>query len=188
MKGQDVVILLKLVSLADQSVQRHSDRPAGARAIGDDYSVRGLETSLGISKTEVSASIKRSIAAGLAYKDRRTNPPAVHRRQLCEFIIHGLKYVFPAHVGTITRGLPTSIFMASFAGKIASANDAILVWPSAEATHRGLALTPLFKTAPHAASLDNRLYEYLALVDAIRVGRTRDVGFARDQLSARLLP
>jgi len=38
---------------------------------------------------------------------------------------------------------------------------------------RGIALEPLYKTAPIAALRDPVLYEFLALVDAIRDGRAR---------------
>ena len=88
MKSQDVVVLLKLVSLEDDK-RSLSQQPAGDRVVpGEDpYSVRSLEAALGISKTEVGASIKRSIASGLAIKDRKTDRPRPNRRQLREFIV-----------------------------------------------------------------------------------------------------
>jgi len=41
----------------------------------DAFSVRGLEASLGIGKSEVNASINCSIDSGLALKDRRSGYP-----------------------------------------------------------------------------------------------------------------
>lgn len=38
-----------------------------------------------------------------------------------------------------------------------------------------------------AAEKDERLYEYLALVDAVRVGNQREAAAAADALSRRLL-
>jgi len=70
--------------------------------------MRSLEATLGISKTEVGASLKRSIASGLAIKERTTGRPKPNRRQLRDFITHGLKFAFPAEPGVIQRGLPTA--------------------------------------------------------------------------------
>jgi hypothetical protein len=57
-------------------------------------SARSLEFSLGISKTEINAAIKRSISLGLAIKDRASDRARSNRRDLCNFIIYGLKFVF----------------------------------------------------------------------------------------------
>lgn len=54
MKSQDIVILLKLVSLEDQIRQGCLDEPAGA----DPFALRNLEGALGISKTEIGASLR----------------------------------------------------------------------------------------------------------------------------------
>ncbi|MCP1845788.1 hypothetical protein J2R78_008822 [Bradyrhizobium sp. USDA 4538] len=110
MKSQDIVVLLKLVCLQDY------ERAAGIdpfRKDGEDpYSVRGLEASLGISKTEIAASIKRSLASAMAIKDRMTGRPDPNRRNLRDFITYGLKFVFPAKPGPMQRGAPTA-FAAS---------------------------------------------------------------------------
>jgi hypothetical protein len=46
---------------------------------------------------------------------------------------------------------------------------------------------PLYKTAPLAARRDADLYEILALVDAIRVGRARERQRGLELLAERLL-
>ena len=51
MKSQDIVILLKLVSL-EQEEQEGRARPERGSQHEDPYSVRGLESTLGISKTD----------------------------------------------------------------------------------------------------------------------------------------
>ncbi|WP_245508696.1 hypothetical protein [Bradyrhizobium zhanjiangense] len=59
MKSQDLVVLLKLVSL--EQAKNEGDAHPGEAAYHDDpYSVRSLESALGISKTEVNASINRT--------------------------------------------------------------------------------------------------------------------------------
>jgi len=40
---------------------------------------------------------------------------------------------------------------------------------------------------PNAALRDERLYRYLALTDAIRIGGPRESGLARELLEARIL-
>ena len=60
------------------------------------------------------------------------------------------------------------------------------VWPYAEDSVRGVAFTPLYSSVPAAALHDSRLYELLALVDAIRDGRARERNFATKELTSRL--
>lgn len=59
------------------------------------YSVRSLESALGISKTEVNSSINRSVSSGLAVKDRESGQAKPNRRNLYNFVVYGLKFVFP---------------------------------------------------------------------------------------------
>jgi hypothetical protein len=46
--------------------------------------------------------------------------------------------------------------------------------------------SPLYKNVPEAARRDPKLYELLALVDAIRDGRAREREIAIDELKARI--
>lgn len=187
MKSQDVVILLKLATLDDAEQESGSIlRPSEPGGGEDPYSVRGLEAALGISKTEVSASIKRSLASGIAIKDRKSGRPKPNRRQLREFIAHGLKFVYPARPGPMQRGMPTAFAAPVFRGSLHSAGSLINVWPYARGEEMGQSVEPLFKTVPEAAKRDERLYAYLALVDAIRLGNQREANLASDMLKERL--
>jgi hypothetical protein len=187
MKGQDIVVLLKLASLEDDAKEiGHESPPLGLVAGEDPYSVRGLEAALGISKTEISASLKRSIASGLAIKDRKTDRPKPSRRHLREFIVHGLKFVFPAKPGAMQRGLPTAFAAPVLRESLHSAGSLIFVWPYAHAKEMGQSVDPLFKSVPEACEKDKRLYAYLALVDAIRIGNQRESKHAADLLVQRL--
>lgn len=107
MKSQDIVVLLKLVSLQEQE-QNGPGQPQWAFQGESPYSVRALEALLGISKSEINAAITRSLSSGLAIKDRQTGRPSSHRRNLHNFIVHGLKFVFPVKAGAMTRGVPTA--------------------------------------------------------------------------------
>ena len=187
MKSQDVVVLLKLASLEDYAKDIGDEStPLGLAAGEDPYSVRGLEAALGISKTEIGASLKRSIAAGLAIKDRKTDRPKPSRRHLREFIVHGVKFVFPAKPGAMQRGLPTAFAAPVLRESLHSAGNLICVWPYAHAKEMGQSVDPLFKSVPEACEKDRRLYAYLALIDAIRVGNQRESKLAADLLVQRL--
>ncbi|WP_375600423.1 hypothetical protein [Devosia sp. Naph2] len=187
MKSQDVVILLKLVSLEEN--ERNADsspQPRGLAGGEDPYSVRGLEAALGISKTEVSASLNRSIASGIAIKDRKSGRPKPSRRQLRDFIVHGLKFVFPASPGAMQRGLPTAFAAPVLRESLHSAGSLISVWPYAQGQEMGQSVEPLFRTVPEAAEKDKRLYEYLALVDAVRLGNQREANLAAKLLTEKI--
>ncbi|PCK08896.1 MAG: hypothetical protein COA42_06520 [Alteromonadaceae bacterium] len=171
MKSQDIVLLLKLVCL-DQ-------------AKTDDvslYSFRKLEADTGISKTELSAGLKRCIDVGLAARDPRSNLPRVNRRALLGFLESGIRYVFPAKPGPLERGVPTSFAAPVTQNKLMSAGDTPLVWPDVTGKTKGQAVSPLYKTVPQAANNDEALYGYLALVDALRLGNPREVAFASELL------
>lgn len=187
MKSQDIVILLKLISLQDQELEKGSAQLKSESISGDPYAVRNLESLTGISKTEIAQSIKRSVASGIARKDNTSNEPRPHRRNLFNFIIHGLKFVFPANPGPMQRGIPTAFAAPMLEGLLISGGSYNYVWPYAEGREMGQSVEPLFKSVPEATLKDQHLYEYLALVDAIRLGNQREVGLASDRLKTRML-
>ena len=185
-KSQDVVVLLKLVSLQEQE-QSEPGGSEGNIRVEAPYSVRNLESRLGISKTEVNASFKRILSTGMAIKDHKTGRPKANRRSLYNFIVHGLKFVFPAAPGAMTRGIPTAFAAPMLKDLLFRGGNYIYVWPSAGGRDIGQSVQPLFKSVPEAVGKDGNLYEYLALVDAIRLGNQREMGLAKDRLSERLL-
>lgn len=185
MKSQDIVILFKLLSLEKQEELGRVEGHGGSSSSVDPYAVRSLEASLGISKTEISASLKRSVESKLAAKMRGTL--RVNRRNLAEFVLHGLKYAFPVKPGAPQRGIPTAFAAPTLEGQLISAGEDIYVWPYPEGQKRGPAIKPLFRSAPDAALRDEWLYGYLALTDAIRIGGPRESGLARELLEARIL-
>lgn len=167
LKPQDVMVLLKLISLGAE--------PA---TYGE------LATALGMSSSEVHASIARSRAARLVIvKDDR---PAVVRSALKEFLLYGAKYAFPATMGTQTRGLPTSYAAPPLASRVTQPAEPPPVWPDPRGEQRGIGFQPLYPTAPAAARRDASLYELLALFDAIRAGAARERQIAGQLLSERL--
>jgi len=175
MKSQDILILLKLVSLH----QNPGVQPA-------DFSVRSLAASTGISKTEISASLNRSFDVGLARHDRKNQLPVANSKILLDFIISGIRYVFPANPGAVVRGMPTSFEAPGLEGLLSSVGEYHYVWPDSESSDSGQGIAALYKTAPLAGKKDAKLYQSMALVDAIRLGNAREVAIAKDALKKRL--
>jgi hypothetical protein len=167
LKPQDVLILLKLVSL-------------GFRR---DSSFAVLAESLYMSSSEVHAGLQRAQQARL-YADVTRQPL---KENLAEYLIHGVKYSFPVELGGKTRGMPTSYAAAPLRTAIDVGGESLPpVWPVADGVVLGLAFSPLYKSVPLAAEQDSNLYELLCLVDAIRSGRTREQTIASKLLIERI--
>jgi hypothetical protein len=162
-KSLDVVVLLKLLL--------KTQKPSYA----------DLSKELCMSASEVHAAIRRGIAAGLI--DSASRLPL--RKPLENYLLHGVRYAFPATPGRLARGIPTAHAAPPLSEKI-SRDDLPPVWPDPEGTVRGYAIEPLYGSVPAAAKKDSLLYELLALVDALRMGRARERKFAEDELKLRL--
>lgn len=140
-----------------------------------------LASQLDVSASQVNRGIKSCIRSGLLDEfSRSVNTPAIE-----EFLVHGVRYAFPGELGSVTRGMPTAHSALPVATKMGPSN-VIYVWPLASGEERGESVKPLYKTAPFAASKDAKLYEALALVDAIRIGRAREKNLASKAISKLL--
>ncbi len=167
LKPQDVFILLKLIA---------RDR--------NDWSYQSLASELFMSVSEVHAGIKRATAAKLM-DDYRKMPV---KKALEEFLIHGVRYAFPPTRGELTRGVPTGYAAPPLSGHFQKSEEPPPVWPDPEGETRGFEFSPLYKSAPKAAAIDNGLYELLTLVDAIRDGGARERRMAMTELQKRIAP
>ena len=137
---------------------------------------------LGMSASEFHAAVQRLGHSGLVeLKERRIRQGAVR-----EFLIHGLRYVFPVVMGGLTRGIPTSFAAPPVAEFISFDKENIPVWPDASGEKLGYGVEPLHPSAPMAARQDARLYEILALIDALREARKRERQIAEDELLKRI--
>ena len=167
LKPQDVLVLLKLV-LAGKSP----------------WSYQRLAVDIGMSPSEVHAAIRRTRSARLTVHD--TDQITPNLRNLEEFFVHGLKYVFVPDQGELTRGMPTLHGAPPLKGRFAPSDEPLPVWPDREGDTRGTSFSPIYQSAPGAARRDPKLYELLVLVDAIRAGRVREREFAVSELKKRL--
>lgn len=99
-----------------------------------------------------------------------------------EFFVHGIKYVFPAEIGPIEIGIPTSHSAPIFSDDFFQSEEDIYVWPYYKGSKRGRSIIPLSKRTPEAALKDEKLYAMLSLIDAVRVGKARERNLAVEKL------
>lgn len=97
-----------------------------------------------MSPSQVHSAVKRALLANLAVRQSEKIVP--HFRNLEEFLIHGLKYVFWAEQGEMTRGMPTAYAAPPLAELlVSSAVEPPPVWPDPDGEVRGLAFQPIYK-------------------------------------------
>ncbi len=169
LKPQDVLVLVKLCGYPN------SGRPA--------YSV--IANELLMSQSEINASVKRLQSAKLVHEKDFGERPILAAVE--EFLIHAVKYVFPARYGArIVRGMPTSYAAEPLSGLIDAGENPIPVWPDPSGTKRGLYFYPIYKSVPEAAKRDPVLYARLAMIDAIRDGSARERKLAEEYLCRSL--
>lgn len=203
LKPQDLLVALKLVALG-------SERWTYAR-LAKELGLSGSEAHAGVQRCLRSGLLLENVTADLSDQGARAamlsqdiypvrqrrrrgpksnalgNPVRPHDRFLAEFVIHGARFVFVPDRMPLAVGVPTSHSAPAFAGVFApGSND--YVWPHPNGQVRGLGIEPLHPNVPFAATQDGKLYEMLALFDALRVGRARERGMAIDRLAAILDP
>ena len=142
-------------------------------------SFEGLEAATSISSSTLHRAAQRAQAAGLL-RDK-----TVVREALLEFLKCGIRYAFYVKPGVETRGMPTASAAPPLAA-ILMPTQRPPVWSDPLGRVRGFAVTPLHEQVPEAARKDERLYELLALVDAVRLGGARERGLAVTELTGRL--
>lgn len=169
LKPQDIVVLAKLLALRGK----------------DSWSQNSLATELCLSPSQINSAFKRLVVMKLITPYQPPDKPSPILQACEEFFIHGLKYVFPAKLGELTRGVPTSYVAPSFKGSIALGNDPIPVWPHGEGTEKGVALMPLYSSVPESIIkyFDPVFYDLLTLLDAIRSGWAREKQIAEKIIS-----
>jgi len=164
MRPLDIVVLMKLIALKDKP-----------------WHYRDLSASLFISISEISASLNRSMIAGLVDSGKKK----VKRNSLMEFIQYGFHYVFPQLPGPIVNGIETAHSHPFYKKHFTS--DLPFVWPAVNGNARGQAIQPLHKGVIKAVQEDKDLYKLLASIDILRVGKVREKNMAIDELKKCLL-
>lgn len=160
MRPQDIIILLKIIAKGTEP-----------------WYNKHLAAELHMSASEVTESLNRSKQVRLLSPSKNTVMVAA----LMDFLMFGLRYVYPAQPGALVKGMPTS-HSAPVIAKYFQANEKF-VWPDADGTERGQAIEPLYPTVPQAAREDPLFYDLLALTDVYRVGKTRETKMAKDLMN-----
>ncbi|HEY5816196.1 MAG TPA: hypothetical protein VIS95_07640 [Solirubrobacterales bacterium] len=161
LKGQDVVVLLKLLGSAEP------------------LPVRDLAGELGFDAAGTHRALRRLDEAGLYSAERRRVPQAPAE----EFLIHAVKFSFPASWGPEVGGIPTAWAAEPLKDALADSAGLLPVWPYYKGTMRGLELEPLHPMVPEAAQTNAELWRRLSLVDALRSNDSPRIR----QLSEKLL-
>jgi len=161
---QDIYVLLKLC------------------CTNNSWTYRTLSDQLFLSVSQIHSGLKRAESCGL-YSPKNKRPIS---QSLEELIVHGVRYVFPASPGPLVLGMPTSYSAPPLNKLIISSALPPPVWSFAEGKTMGYAIEPLHNCAPKAALLDEKFYEVLCLVDAIREGRVRERKIAEKEIHERL--
>jgi hypothetical protein len=163
MRPQDIAVILKIISKGQEEWQN-----------------KDLANELYLSASEVSESLNRSMLAGLIDPSKKN----VFINSFTDFLVYGLKYVFPVHPGALVRGLDTA-HSSPLMKKFFSAKEHY-VWADMDGKSRGQTIEPLYPGVPKAAKEDPELYELLALTDVLRVGKVREIEVAKKLLNERI--
>lgn len=170
LKPQDLLVLLKVAAHPPQR-----------------WTYAALGEALAMSASEAHASVKRAVASGLAVSPSRGEWFPV-RANLLEFLLHGVRYIWPATAGPVKRGVPTAFGAEPLARRLTVAPGEAPVWAHPQGKAKGPTLTPIYRTAPQAALADPALHRLLALLDALRTGRARERSLAAKLMEVELMP
>ena len=140
-----------------------------------------LARELQMPTSQVFKSLERAETAGLFVREKRR----VIRRNLLEFLIHGVRYSFAVKPGRLTRGIPAGWGAPGLSDVMLETTEEY-VWPHATGSMRGQEVEPLHDSLPIVASQDPKLHALFALVDIIRVGSARERKVAATELEKRL--
>ena len=161
LKPQDVAVALRLAQVPEASYVE-------------------LGADLSMSPSTAHKSVERLQLAGLLLPDSRR----VNRHYLMEFLEHGVKFMFPAKLDVVARGVPTAHSGPALANEFIA--DDKIVWADGNGNAVGQSMTPLYRKAAKLVSNCPSVYELLTLVDAIRIGRARERTTAMEKIRERL--
>lgn len=164
-KPHDIIVLLKVLLKGESG-----------------WKYEQLEEELGFSKSVIYRSLSRCAKA----KFISPNPfDYFFTSNLLEFLQHGIQYAFAVEPGRISKGIPTAHSAPVMNKQIIAENDQY-IWPDAKGSVRGQVIEPLDKRVAEIIKNDPELYDMLALIDAIRVGKSREKDIADRLLKEKI--
>lgn len=163
LKPQDVALLVKLLSIKKE-----------------DWRQIDLAFALNLSQSEIAKALARLSKAGLVNNKR------VNRSAALEFIIHAIKYMFPAEVGALVAGVPTAISSPMHEKMVVQNGDDVYVWPSIYGNKRGQMIKPFYPELAEAALKDPEFYGLMSAIEILRVGRARERNLAVNYIEKKI--
>ena len=165
LQSQDIVLAIYLST---------NDEPWTFQSVGK---------TLGISQSQVHLAWRRLVDSKLA--DSKFRRPI--KRNLLEFLCHGAKYSFPVKRNENASGMVTGYTHPILNKLIKGTTDVKYVWNNTQARSKGVCIDPIHKSAPSLAKENERAYEILATLDAIRLGNAREQEVAMKLMKELLL-
>ncbi len=143
-----------------------------------------LAAALATSTSAVHRSVARLQQSGLCARGRRTIVKSAFR----EFLMHGMRYAFPAVIGVEREGVATGTGHPEVARVVNGEDRASpFVWAREGGSARGVSLVPLFPGVLEVVARDPRMHEMLATVDVLRSGSDGARRAAGESLASRFL-
>lgn len=188
LKPQDTLLVLKYWSIKGQglnALQASPERVAESgrtapEEISKKPSVRQLAESIQISPGEISKSTQRLVAAKLVIE--REGEYLAEKSALLDWLCYGVRHAYPVEIIGYGRGMPTAWNCPLVKTDIMPPEPPV-VWAVSGGSVEGSMIKPSHASIPFAASNDDLLYEALSLVEAIRMGKPRELAVAREALS-----
>ena len=147
---------------------------------GGEASVRGIAEAIGVSASEVSKGTKRLMASRLVVE--RSGSVFAEHGALLEWLCYGVRYAYPQESVGYGRGMATSWNCPVLVTEMSPPTPPF-VWAVPGGDSEGALIKPIHDSVPTAAYRDENLYRAMALLEAIRGGKPRELAIARDLLS-----
>jgi len=176
LKAHDTAVALKYGCLAMQKQKR---------GFGERVSVRFLADSLGISPGEISKSNRRLIKAKLIAPGIDANEYDTVTRNMREWLCFGIQYSILVEAQGLGSGLVTSWSNPRIKSEFIP-REVPHVWIFPGGDTYGEGISPLYPKAPAASYEDENMHHILSLIDAIRLGKPRELDIARKLIESFL--
>lgn len=132
---------------------------------------------LGVVPSQVHSTLRHLSTAGLL----RPGSRGTNTRALLEFLVHGIRFVFPAPKGPLVSGVPTAYSAPPLSAELDAID--VVVWPAPlhPAAVQGFSIAPLYRAAHTLLDRAPSTYRLLAITDALRLddARVRVIAAAR---------
>lgn len=164
LRPQDVAVIVKLLVIDSEK-----------------WIQTDLASSLMISQGEIAKALARLKKASLVHGKR------VNRTAALEFLLHAVKYMFPAEVGALVVGVPTGLSAPAHQKMVVQKGGDTYVWPSIHGEARGQMIKPLYPKLGEAALLDRDFYGIMSAIEIVRIGRSRERNLAAKYLEKKIM-